>query len=65
MLNDIRERKKIQNEVDGINRQNELILNTAGDGILSLSSNGHISFVKDAVLHLLGYERGELIDQPN
>ncbi|WP_408010617.1 PAS domain S-box protein [Pseudalkalibacillus sp. A8] len=64
MLNDIRERKKTENEVDTVNRQNELILNTAGDEFLSLSPSGHISFANDAALQLLGYERGELIGKP-
>ncbi|WP_261132429.1 PAS domain S-box protein [Bacillus sp. Marseille-Q3570] len=61
MVSDISQRKKAEKEVEATNRQNELILNTAGDGILSLSPFGRITFANDAVIQLLEYAQQELI----
>ncbi|WP_349410174.1 PAS domain S-box protein [Pseudalkalibacillus sp. SCS-8] len=64
MLSNISERKKIEKEVKRISQQNEMILNTAGDGILSITSDLTINFANLAALDLLGYEKEELIGQP-
>jgi len=46
-------------------RQNELILNSAGEGINMLDSEGKIIFSNPAALGMLGYEVGELIGKPS
>ncbi len=61
MLSNISERKKVEQKIEKIHRQNELILNTAGDGILSISNVMSIDFANDAALGLLGWTRSELI----
>jgi len=42
-------------------RQNELILNSAGEGILGLDLNGNHTFVNPSAAQMLGYEVEELI----
>lgn len=61
MLSNISDRKKVEHEIEKILRQNERILNTAGDGILSISDEMTINFANSAALKLLGYEHTELI----
>ena len=45
-------------------RQNELLLNSAGEGIYGLDTNGITQFVNPATARILGYEIEELIGQP-
>lgn len=46
------------------NMQNELILNSAGDGIYGLDLEGNTTFVNTAALKMLGYSEEELIGKP-
>lgn len=46
-----------------VRRQNELILNSAGEGIFGLDRDGRTTFVNPAAVRMLGYESGELLGQ--
>lgn len=46
-----------------LSHQNELILNSAGEGIYGIDPDGKTVFVNPAAARILGYEKGELIDQ--
>jgi diguanylate cyclase (GGDEF)-like protein/PAS domain S-box-containing protein len=55
------ERKSSENEVKRLGRQNELILETAGDGICGLDSDGTVTFANPAAARLLACEREDLL----
>jgi PAS domain S-box-containing protein len=57
----ITERKKIQEEIERIRLRNEMILNSAGEGILGLDPHGKVTFVNQFGASLLGYEVKELL----
>ncbi len=58
---DIAERKRAQEELKRLHLQNEMILNSAGEGICGLDRNGCAMFVNPAAAHMLGYQPGNLI----
>jgi PAS domain S-box-containing protein len=64
ILRDISDRKNAEIELRRVSRQQELILNAAGEGILGLDANGNTQFVNAAALALLGYESNELVGRP-
>ncbi len=58
---DISERKKTEQEFAKISRQNELILESAGDGILGMNAQGNHILINNAALSILGYTSEELM----
>lgn len=60
----ITERKLIEEKLARLGRQNELILNSAGEGIIGLDERGNITFVNPAAAKMTGYEVTELVGQP-
>ncbi len=54
------ERRRIDEELARLGRQNELILNSAGEGICGLDPDGSIRFVNPAAAALLGRDVKEL-----
>ncbi|GJL54966.1 MAG: hypothetical protein NPIRA02_20980 [Nitrospirales bacterium] len=62
---DISERKKAERTIMELRRQNEYILNSAGEGILGLDLEGCHTFVNPAAKSMLGYETDELLGQPS
>jgi PAS domain S-box-containing protein len=64
ILRDISDRKNAEIELKRVSRQQELILNAAGEGILGLDANGNTQFVNAAAVALLGYESNELVGRP-
>lgn len=60
---DITERKQSQKALERLSRQNELILNSVGEGLCGLDLAGNITFVNPAAVRLLGYQVTELIGQ--
>jgi PAS domain S-box-containing protein len=58
---DITERKRSEQRMEHLRRQNELLLNSVGEGILGLDLQGHITFINPAGFRILGWEGGELI----
>jgi len=51
-------------ELVRVKRQNELILEAAGEGIYGLDCEGMTTFVNPAAAHMLGWEANVLIGQP-
>ncbi len=58
---DITERKKAEGAIEELNRRNELILNSAGEGILGLDTEGRVTFINPAAAKMLGYKPEELV----
>jgi PAS domain S-box-containing protein len=61
LYREISERKQADQTVERLRRQNELILNSAGEGILGLDREGRHTFVNPAATGMLGYMADELI----
>lgn len=55
------ERKKAEKALEKLSRQNELILNSTGEGIIGLDLKGNHIFVNAAAAQMLGYRVRELI----
>ena len=64
ILRDITARKQAEQTLEQLSRQNELILNSVGEGICGLNLQGEITFVNPAAAKLLGYPIEALINQP-
>jgi len=60
-VEDITERKLAEEAIEQLRRQNELILNSVGEGILGLDVEGRHTFVNSAAMGMLGFEPAELI----
>jgi len=65
ILRDISDRRNAENELRRVSRQQELILNAAGEGIYGLDANSLTQFVNPAAAALLGYETNELVGRPH
>ncbi len=63
VLTDITERKRAEETMERLRHQYELILNSAGEGILGLDLQGNHTFINPAAARMLGYEVEELIDR--
>ncbi len=63
ILRDISDRKAAQEALERLSHQNELILNSVGEGLCGLDLQGNITFVNPAAAKLLGYEVEQLIGQ--
>ncbi|WAL59772.1 ATP-binding protein [Thermocoleostomius sinensis] len=59
----LRERQQARDSLKRLSRQNELILNSAGEGIYGLNLQGKTTFVNPAAARILGYEVEELSGQ--
>ncbi len=59
-----RSRSAPEDELAHVKRQNELILEAAGEGIYGLDCEGKTTFVNPAAADMLGWEADELIGQP-
>jgi len=64
VFNDITERKREQEEIRKIYNENQLILQSAGEGVYGLCCEGKTTFVNPAAAKMLGYEVEELKGQP-
>ncbi|MCH9053470.1 MAG: PAS domain S-box protein, partial [Proteobacteria bacterium] len=60
----IDERKRAEEALARLTRQNELILNSAGEGIYGLDLEGHTTFINPAAAKMIGWELEELIGKP-
>ena len=57
-------RKEAQEALKKLKLQNELILNSAGEGIYGLDSEGRTTFVNPAAAKMIGWESEELVGKP-
>ncbi|MBE9108695.1 GAF domain-containing protein [Nodosilinea sp. LEGE 07298] len=61
--NTLRQLHLAQDSLNRLSHQNELILESAGEGICGLNAEGQIIFVNPAAAEILGYSREEMLDQ--
>ncbi|BAU12412.1 two-component hybrid sensor and regulator [Leptolyngbya sp. NIES-3755] len=59
----IEERQRAEASIERLSHQNELILNSAGDGIYGIDAQGVITFVNSTAAKMLGYEVDDLVGQ--
>jgi PAS domain S-box-containing protein len=60
IFKDLRERRLLERSAERLRRQTQLILESAGEGIIGIGAHYHISFINPAAERLLGYGPGEL-----
>lgn len=63
LMREIGERQQAKASLERLSHQNELILNSAGEGIFGLDLQGKTTFVNPAAARMLGYEVEELVDR--
>ncbi len=63
VVRDISDRKKAEKELVGAERRNQLILESAGEGIYGLDLNGYTMFANPAAEKMLGYKIEEMVGQ--
>lgn len=64
ILRDISERRRVEDALSRLSRQNELILSSVGEGICGIDLEGNITFVNPSAARLLGYSIADLTGQP-
>jgi PAS domain S-box-containing protein len=64
-VRNITERRRSEKAIARLSRQNEMILNSAGEGILGLDTKGKHTFVNPSAAKMLGYAVEELIGRPS
>jgi PAS domain S-box-containing protein len=64
-LFDITGRKRAEQMVEQFKRQNELILNAAGEGICGVDARGEITFINPAAARMLGRSSVQLLNRPH
>jgi diguanylate cyclase (GGDEF)-like protein/PAS domain S-box-containing protein len=60
---DISERIQAETDLEQLQLQHEMILNSAGEGVFGLDLMGNVTFINPAALTLSGYEKNELFGQ--
>jgi len=61
---DITDRKRAEENLEHLYRQNELILASAGEGIFGLDLQGNLTFINPAGRQILGYKEKKLRGKP-
>lgn len=62
---DISARHEAERMIADLRRQNEYVLNSAGEGVFGLDLEGCHTFVNPAAANMLGYDVQELLGQPS
>jgi len=65
LQHDIARREEVERDFRRVCYQNQLILDSVGEGIFGLDAQGNHTFVNLQAARMLGYEPGELIGQPS
>jgi PAS domain S-box-containing protein len=60
---ELEERRQIEEALEQLSRQNELILNSVGEGLCGVDLQGKTTFINPAAAKLLGYSAVELLGQ--
>lgn len=63
LTRDITEQRRVREAVERLRRQQELILNSAGNGLCGLDQKGRCTFINPAGARLLGWKPEELAGQ--
>jgi PAS domain S-box-containing protein len=63
IMRDISERRSAEEELDRLHRHNQVVLNSAGEGIYGVDREGRLTFVNPAAAKMFGWEAEELIGQ--
>jgi len=58
---DVTAQREAEQALSTLNQQQQLILESAGDGILGLNGSGYCTFVNQAALEMLSFQREELV----
>ncbi len=61
IFSDITEQHNLAQELEQLRRQQEMILNSAGEGIFGLNRQGEVTFTNPAATAMLGYDPAELL----
>jgi PAS domain S-box-containing protein len=64
IIRDITDRRRAQDALERMSRQNALLLNAAGEGIYGLDLEGRTTFTNPAAARMLGYDLEALIGTP-
>ena len=63
ICSDITKEQKITAALAKMQHQNEIILNSVGDGLFELDGSGEVSFINPAALKMLGYQGKDVVGQ--
>jgi len=63
-IRDLSQQIKIDQSIKEAETRFHSLLNLVDTGIIELTVDGHISFINETALNILGYGKNELIDQP-
>ncbi len=63
IMRDISERRAAEEELDRLHRHNQVVLNSAGEGIYGVDREGRLTFVNPAAAKMFGWEAEDLIGQ--
>lgn len=63
-VHDLTKLRKAEAQIEKLSRHNELILSSAGAGILEVNQENQIGYINPAAARLLGFDATELLNQP-
>src|ERR671916_111923 len=61
---DITERKTFEEALERLSRRHEMVLKSAGEGIIGLDLHGEVTFVNPAAARMTGWSTEDLLDRP-
>lgn len=63
VMRDITQRIKTDQQIEKLNRQNRLLLESAGEGIYGVDTKGRTTFMNPAAVRLTGFTEAEMLGQ--